>query len=720
MKHWTRTDQLILAGASVLLAFFSYLLYDDSLLFPRRSADQLEKIGFVQKAENDVRLKSAKEFAWLPAQKEEAVHLMDSVFTGERSSTSLVIDDGTVLTLGENSLITLVMVDGQLQLDLRYGDITADLSPLAKMRISSGDKIFELQGSSRGRSGLRISKPSAGEVDLKLEKGAARIKTIHPDPNAQTQKLVKGQNVEINQDGKLETQEQVNLWLETPPGAKLYRVRDGEPIQFRWIAEGPPALFEVEICVETSCARPAMRKSAQRESLDLTDHLRDGTYHWRVRALDKIGKVMGLSETRQFTLYHRNPPRLIRPSVPHVIDRTVRIAMADEVVRAKTEIAWETDRRFTDYEWQVSPQADFVVLAAEGRSTEGRQQTPSLTNATYHYRVRGLFQTGEFSAWSETASFKIDLKTELVPRPLTPYFMLPKMVYDPVEEKRKNPNGTLGPVIRWSPSPTAVEYRVEIDTSKDFSAPLTYRVPTNAFHWTQYQHGDFFVRLTSIDRSGIESLRSQTGTLSVLTSGPRLAAFDRVVIRAPAGTLKPSPAELTARWLEVPKAGGYQVQWSLDPEFGDLQSANVKTNGARLPVSSPGRYYVRVRALDSRGDALTEFSNVQRGIYDFVVPRPSPTLVEPFDKASIFMQSTLKPFLWLEWKPVPDVPLYEIEIAYDEAFTRTFVKEKVSDSRYLIRQKVPTGSLYWRVRAVTENHELISEWSKSRRFTITN
>lgn len=717
MKHWTRTDQLILVGASALLAILSYFLYDDSLLFPRRGAEDLKKIGIVKRAENDVRLKSATEFTWLPAQSDETLFLLDSVFTGERSGTTLHIDGGTTLELGENSLITLVMVDGQLQLDLRYGDISANLSPLAKIRISSGEKTYELQGSSRGRSSLRIFKPSAGDMDIKLEKGAARIKGL---PEEKAQKLVKGQNLEMNKDGKLEAPEQATIWLETPPGTVFYRLRADDPLDFKWVAEGPVGAFDVELCGDADCKRVVARKGSRRENLGFTDPLLDGAYHWRVKAFDKFGKPLGESEIRAFSMLYKSPPRLLKPAGEHVIERSIKVADATIILTARAELRWETDRRFSAYKWQTSLQSNFVTIAAEGETSEGRVETPALPNGEYYYRVRGAFVVGDESAWSELGVFRIKLKQDLVARPLTPYFLLPKMVYDPMRERQKNPSAALAPTIRWSASPSATSYRLEIDTNKDFSDPIAYRTEQSAMLWKQFQHGEFFVRVTAIDEAGIESLRSQTATLSIATTGPVLANLERVVIRAPAGATTPLPAALKARWLDVPKAAGYLVQWALDPEFERPTELRVKTTQAELPVAKPGRYYVRVRALDGRGEALTEFSNVQRGLYDFVVPRFAPVLVEPFDKASIFLQSTLRPFLWLEWKPVAEVKLYEVEISQDPDFKQTFVREKLGENRYLIRRRIPTGTFYWRVRALTENHETVSDWSPTRRFSITN
>src|SRR5690606_24075572 len=137
MKNFTKTDRVILLLAAVVLAVFSYFLYDDSLLFPRPESKDLQKIGQVAFSSNDVRLKTMTAFTWFPAQKTDSVHLQDSVFTGENSEARLQLEDGTVLTLKPNSLITLNMNDGQMSLDLRYGDLSSKLSGKGALKITA-------------------------------------------------------------------------------------------------------------------------------------------------------------------------------------------------------------------------------------------------------------------------------------------------------------------------------------------------------------------------------------------------------------------------------------------------------------------------------------------------------------------------------------------------------------------------------------------------------
>lgn len=64
---FNRTDKAILILAIAIMCVFSYFLYDDSFLFQNRESRNA-KIGFINLAENDVRLRASDSFTWNTAQ----------------------------------------------------------------------------------------------------------------------------------------------------------------------------------------------------------------------------------------------------------------------------------------------------------------------------------------------------------------------------------------------------------------------------------------------------------------------------------------------------------------------------------------------------------------------------------------------------------------------------------------------------------------------------
>jgi len=142
------------------------------------------------------------------------------------------------------------------------------------------------------------------------------------------------------------------------------------------------------------------------------------------------------------------------------------------------------------------------------------------------------------------------------------------------------------------------------------------------------------------------------------------------------------------------------------------------TAGGKLTIHEPGRYKLRVQALDRDNKPLTPFSNIEEALYVFRSPLDSPVLTEPFNQASIFLQTEMEPFIWLEWKAVESSISYSIEVSDKADFSRILLSKTLAKTRYLVKDRVPLGKIYWRVRANAKNEKESSLWSEKREFTL--
>src|SRR5690606_37654201 len=120
LSRFSTTDRVILSGSTVVLLLLSYLLYDDSLLFPKDTNSE-PPIGVISSSANDVRRKNTGNFVWLPGNKKDQIYNRDSIFTGDGSQASIQLNDGSTIQIKENSLVNLNLKNGQMQLDLRFG-----------------------------------------------------------------------------------------------------------------------------------------------------------------------------------------------------------------------------------------------------------------------------------------------------------------------------------------------------------------------------------------------------------------------------------------------------------------------------------------------------------------------------------------------------------------------------------------------------------------------
>ncbi len=80
-----------------------------------------------------------------------------------------------------------------------------------------------------------------------------------------------------------------------------------------------------------------------------------------------------------------------------------------------------------------------------------------------------------------------------------------------------------------------------------------------------------------------------------------------------------------------------------------------------------------------------------------------------------FQQKNQNPF-YLEWAKVEHASAYTLEFSKDPSFKDVVLRKQVPNARYLITEKMPTGTFYWRVRS--EAPQRLSDWSEGRKLSL--
>lgn len=721
MQNWSRTDKFILTSATLLLIAFSYFLYDDSLLFPRNDTSGLEPVGVMSTSVNDVRLKNATAFSWFPAGTNEKVHQQDSVFTGPSSEATVRLNDGTVLSLKENSLVTLNLSDGQMTLNLRYGDFVGQIAGESSLKVQAGEKSFDLKSEGGdGQSSVRINLSSSGDVDLKLLEGQVKVQVKEKSGRKTEQKLNKDKSLAVSRKGEVEQLAKPKLSFETPDRVQIIRLKPNDAFTLKWTSDRPLSAYEVDLCRDPACEDKLFSLPATDTKLPVTEALADGPYHWRVRGIDQFGKEATRSGTQGFSLALAAPPVITTPGGAEMtVQAEIQLKKPDEIAETEARLSWETRPLYEKYPWQIARDPEFQELVFEGEHADGELTTPKLPSGIYHYRVSGRLKSGQTSDWS-VSQFKMDLQGKAIEKPAAPKLLTRKIEFDPVAEKGRNPAAVPAPVVKWSKVPRAETYQLQLSKTSNFSGPTTYSVKTDSLSWTQYKPGTWHIRVFAVDGNGLLSAPSEAGTLTVLVSALTLNPVQKLVVRGEEKGEKIPPGRIKLEWNEIAFATKYQIEVSGSENFDEPEIIDVAGSEAAVTVPKPGVYHFRLRAYDANGNPVGNISNIEKGQYQYKNPMEFPKLMEPFDKASIFLQSTYEPFIWLEWRKVKDVGRYEVEVALDPKFKKRLLSFRTTDNRYLLRQKVPVGRVYWRVRALVEDEDLSSDWSPPREFNVVS
>ncbi|HWU44334.1 MAG TPA: hypothetical protein VN132_12875, partial [Bdellovibrio sp.] len=280
--------------------------------------------------------------------------------------------------------------------------------------------------------------------------------------------------------------------------------------------------------------------------------------------------------------------------------------------------------------------------------------------------------------------------------------------------KNRNPAAVPAPEMSWKPVTYSKKYQLQVAKDLDFTKPEVYEVKNTKILWNQFKGGHSYYRVFALGDNGKKSPSSDVGEVFVELNSPLLQPLKPMV----SVSAKNSAQETRASWTAIPDAHSYLVQMDTNDQFATPQSYEFKTNEGRWNVNAPGEYKVRVRALDEGNNPLTDFSNVEILKFTYHPRLVTPLLLEPYDKISIFLQQASEPSIWVEWRKVDGAELYKVEVSDRADFSHILISSAVSGNRFLLKDKVPLGTIYWRVRAQSRDESEISAWTEKRQFTI--
>jgi hypothetical protein len=242
---------LCLCGAGAG-AYFLYLDFNQS-----GGNGQGTPMAKIERREAKVRRKPSKSFAWNNAAAEEKLYRKDSVQTGVGSAAAVKFNDGTVLELGENSLVV----------------------------------IDDLQN-----------------LSLNFFKGAVVLHTAEGD-----------KRVTVDSDGKAKFEELAIRLVRPEPLARFFTaVKESKPVRFAWaVRAGHEAKLPADLVLQISSDRGfrgsrvkniPVEKSSDLSPPELEAVLPDGVYFWRLASADKAVTDIG-----QFRVIAAQPLQPVSP-----------------------------------------------------------------------------------------------------------------------------------------------------------------------------------------------------------------------------------------------------------------------------------------------------------------------------------------------------------------------------------------------------------------------
>lgn len=608
-------------GTGLILVTLLYFLYDDSLLISTLSSHQTVRIGRVIPEVNDTRYKANQEFQWVTLRGERIIGWGDGVFTGMKSKARVELDAGSAITMDENSLIIFSPNQQELTLDLRFGSLKGQLTG-QNLKIQVDGRTLDLSGQN---AVIELAKRNGQELDLQIVSG---------EVNLGQKRMVAGEQVRLNKAGAMAVPKptptpkpqptptppptptpappvDASLQWITPDQKEHLIPRDlegrlGAParVEFSWknpnqaeVAERlGDTTYEIQIAKDPEFTALVSEQTSPEPKAQF-DFAAEGQYYARVRPkltpeLEKEKNITAgwspLLRTQVKFAPNRGLP------APNLEETQTRLnGLTDKTA----ELSWSSVKGAKQYEIEWASDAEFKHRLESKKIDSTSFQFQPKQSGDAFYRVRALTPGGKAGTYSRVGQVSVDL-----PRPgLKPIESISTLGQTPTD-----PPAQAELKMAWSGSAVAEGYEVQVSSSKDFSAPITFNTRNTQGALKVNKPGDYYVR--------VRSLNALSEPLTEFSTPEKFTYTYKVPLATP--TLKEPTHAVTLffqnsvptfwlGWAPVKLAQTYRLQVASDSTFKNI-ILETKTDAPRFLVKRElpqGTVYWRARAENTERES---------------------------------------------------------------------------------------------------------------------
>lgn len=168
-----KSDVKIFAFAALGIGVCAYFLFFDSGMHLGSDSDAAE-LGQVTYFINDARQKGNSSYVWQNVKMDQKVFLGDSIYSGEKSKVQVILNNGSDVNIGENSLVTFGQLEDQKVLDLRLGEVHLKVDGTLKLAVQG--KVTTVTG-------------TKSEIKVEVKNKISRVKLVQGQAQVRNKNL---------------------------------------------------------------------------------------------------------------------------------------------------------------------------------------------------------------------------------------------------------------------------------------------------------------------------------------------------------------------------------------------------------------------------------------------------------------------------------------------------------------------------------------------------
>lgn len=366
IKKTRNFDPVFYITCAFIILLFSVLTYLEYT--SKNVLEGTERTGILLYKSNRIQRKSIADVIWEHLKNRALIFYGDTVRTGENSSAIVSLNDGTRVSMGDNSMIQFLMAEDRLNINFIGGSIFVNrIKPphgdLEKLWVKINDKVVNIDESDvrifRDKDIINISLCKgndifvSGEKEYLLHGGSEAI--IDKDTNRLRQK-----NKAVN--------------LISPECDKYYLIfTDSVKVGFKWESKSSRDQLEID-----DGMRRKLVKNIRDKSADI--RLVPAEYRWRIKSYDRASKKWEASEYRKLVIIKDEPVELITPENSSVYTCIIKTPLID--------FCWTDNEYSSGYILEISKDSGFENIVRSLHSTDSTISIEELDEGTYYWRVK--------------------------------------------------------------------------------------------------------------------------------------------------------------------------------------------------------------------------------------------------------------------------------------------------------------------------------------------